>query len=327
MAGEIGASVVVVKEIEVPRCLLNISSTGNNKGPDGAMRMPKLRVESYADSTTGGESGTTGTDCEGDAELELASPSRGDDDASEDDRDTLNIPVPHKSHRNASFDALTVPVSISLHTRSHPDRPTAHDSPAIRAMDSDVGDDADIELDASDTLMFPIDLAISSVYKPRPTRKRKSVAPGTQGIEGNTHTLQSNLIPPLGRKVSTQQKFQKKRRKGKNSNTTLLDTKRSGTANSDFSTPELIIDSPSGQTSHDMSDLIPALESLHVSVDIRAQAKLAPPFDAHEPSSPGTDSVEGEDAEERRVMVEVLIVRKMSVEEAFLDFGGFSLVY
>ena len=141
--------------------------------------------------------------------------------------------------------------------------------------------DADIEFDASDTLVFPIDLAISSVYKPRPTRKRR---PLVQGAHGNTHAAQS-VVPPLGRKAVKQQKFQKKRRKGKCANTTLLNTQCSAPANSDIPTPELVVDSPSGEPSEDMSGLIPALESLHVSIDIRPQEKLSPTCSSYEPSS------------------------------------------
>lgn len=341
MAGEIGASVIVVKEIQVPSRLLDVSSDGGNKGPDGAKRMPKLRVGSHSDTTNtcDSESGTPSTDWD---ESDLY-PAGGDDPDMGDElvtgRNTLKVPIPTPSKskivRAISFDTLTVPRRI--HARSHPDRPTPQDSPAIRAFEGDLGDD---ELDSSDMLVFPgpFDLSISSVYKPRQTRKRKvSGTAGARTNAGSAMKTQEGTVPTADRSTLKQQKFQKKRRKGKHdaniSDANLKSlgdggesaSRDPGLTTHNLSAPELTLDTPSQSSPmENLSSLTPNLQALCVSICMQDRADISH-IDSRDSVSPATAVTAEASDSERRVMVEVLIVRKMSVEEAFLDFGGFSL--
>lgn len=149
------------------------------------------------------------------------------------------------------------------------------------------------------------------------------VGPGSVQVISHTSSAPVNMLSSGNRRTQKQQIFTKRRRRGRNAN--QIDAKRG--AKFDVHTPGMTTDTPSSQSSEDISDLLPALQTLHVSVDVQTfeeGAKSA--SDSHESSSPTSDEMGGGASSKRRVMVEVLIVRKMSVEEAFLDFGGFSLM-
>ncbi|EJD08001.1 uncharacterized protein FOMMEDRAFT_144140 [Fomitiporia mediterranea MF3/22] len=133
MAGEIGASVIVVKEIEVPPAVVEAVKTSGSRGKiaDGAMRMNKVRVSDYAETpplSVGAEEESELSALEGDDEsLFGTSPARLSPGVFVSDR----ISVP-SSRRVSSND---------------------------QSYDSAAGDDY-------------VDIEISSVYKPRPHRRR-----------------------------------------------------------------------------------------------------------------------------------------------------------
>jgi len=270
MAGEIGASVIVVKEIEIPAVMINLATKWQTR-TDGAMRMPKKRVEECGDALTEGE------------DTELSTP-EADDDLE------LDIPSPLRDNPR-----VLSPNSF----RSHPDRPTAQSSPMVFPMDDD-----------SESDIPSVDLEISSVYKPRPTRKRTSdVSDASSGRTGNASPPMN--IPKANNKrrpwqdATTLAANKDAKRKLKEWNPSAKGRKGS--------LPKIIIEKDENMKAAEdaVSALVPSLEALHVSVK---ENTIVTDCDLETPSL----------ETEKRVMVEVLVVRKMSLEEGFLDFGGFS---
>ena len=258
MAGEIGASVVVVKEIEVPKELAGLNE--------------KLAAK-YIDFDTGEV-----------RRVDRSPPS----------------PVP-------PTDPFPSPTSTS--TESESDQDFASDT--IFSVDSEV------ETACS---LSTIDLEISSVYKPRPMRARASfstahaetvrhrghhgkkkhkqkhgitsfIAPASDGVP----SLMAATIPT---KQQTKQAWRQQAKDRRN------DARR---AASD-STQETL------QGAADA--LIPALDNLHVCVD--PSSTLPTEGDAQEIAKRPAPVDDGP-----RFIVEALVVRKLSLEEAFLDFAGF----
>ena len=260
MAGEIGASVVVVKEIEVPKELAGLNEKFAAK---------------YIDFDTG--------------EVRRA------------DR-SPSSPVPPE-------DSITSATSTSTESESEQDS----------ASDMIFSVDPEVETSRSPST---IDLEISSVYKPRPMRTRASFLTAHaetvkhRGHHGKKkhkqkHGITSYIIPtPEGAPslvVTTiptrQQTKQAWRQQAKDRRN---DARR---AHSNVTTEAV-------QSAADA--LIPALDTLHVSID---PSSALPTDDntqaAVEQPAPVDDGP--------RFIVEALVVRKLSLEEAFLDFGGFGL--
>ena len=255
MAGEIGASVVVVKEIEVPKELAGLNE--------------KLATK-YIDFDTG--------------------------EVRRVDRSPPSPVLPG--------DSITSATSTSTESESEQDS----------ASDTIFSVDPELETTRSSST---IDLEISSVYKPRPVRARASFLTAHaetlrhRGHHGKKkhkqkHGFSSYIIPiPDGAPslmVTTiptkQQTKQAWRQQAKDKRRTAP--------------------SVTQETVQNAADaLIPALDDLHVSIDpsstlpadeeIQAAAVVQPVLVHGGP----------------RFIVEALVVRKLSLEEAFLDFGGF----
>ncbi|KAI5118314.1 hypothetical protein M0805_006481 [Coniferiporia weirii] len=146
VAGEIGASVVVVvKEIELPAALVGDDEGEGGKGriADGAMRMPKRRVEECVDrGSPEGVSGSTPTDAE--YKTELSTPEAEDEPDKDGEDESAWLPCRRTyAHANGRRARLS---------------PT--DSESCNSASSD------------DCEVFAGDLEIASVYKPRPHRRR-----------------------------------------------------------------------------------------------------------------------------------------------------------
>lgn len=266
MAGEIGASVIVVKEIEVPKDLVEINE--------------RLAAR-YVDFETGEVKRSKRTD-----------------------------PVP-------ALDSGDTTTSTSA--------------------------ESDIELPASDLFsMDPdgpvrtasstnLDLEISSVYKPRPMRARVSFPPGAEtgrphkgpgkkkpkALPPAFHALTSPSNPSLAiPDAKTSNKQQTKGSWRRQARDKRRDDKKQTSEETEIS------------TTADSLSLIPDLGSLHVSIEPNATANTAQAI-VPAPSLP-SKVVLGADSEPKRVadegprlIVEALVVRKLSLEEAYLDFGGF----
>jgi hypothetical protein len=267
MAGEIGASVIIVKEIEVPR--------------EVAQRSEKLAAR-YVDFETGDVK---------------------------------------RSERDAIPDSGDTSMTTSSGTESDSDSPAA-----IFSMDSDAP--------ALITSNTPIDLEISSVYKPRPMRTNESLL-NHRRDDGKRKSFQGGKkkqkVHPVFRALPP------------TSNTSLVSNatpaqaivprkqlnkvaRRPQTRNKKREEKKHLPDSTDPSVNSDAKALIPALDDLHVSLDLPSPTVDAP---AASPQAEGIYSLPSDVQskspvdEYPRLIVEVLVVRKLSLEEAFLDFGGF----
>ena len=255
MAGEIGASVVVVKEIEVPRELAGLNE--------------RLAAK-YIDFDTGevrrADSGPP----------YLIPP--GDPTASSTSTSTES-----ESDQEPTFDTI---FPVDLETRP----------PST------------------------IDLEISSVYKPRPMRARASFL--TAHVETAKHRahygkkkhkqkrgISSHVIPipdgsppllvtTIPTKQQTKQAWRQQAKDRRN------DARRTA-PNATRESVQCAADA-----------LIPALGELHVSID--PSSTLPTDNDTQKEVAQPAPVDDGP-----RFIVEALVVRKLSLEEAFLDFGGF----
>lgn len=253
MAGEIGASVVVVKEIEVPKQLAGLNEklaakymdfdTGQVRGADRAPPSPIT----HGDSTT-----STG---------------------SESEQDSISDTI----------------FSVD------PESGTTH-SPST------------------------IDLEIFSVYKPRPMRARASfLSAHAETLKHRSHhgkkkhkqrhgisvyvvpasdSIHSLMVATVPTKQQTKQAWRQQAKDRRN------DARR---AASD-------ITQESVQSAADA--LIPALDDLHVSID---PSSILPADEDTQAAAAQPAPVD----DGPRFIVEALVVRKLSLEEVFLDFSGF----
>ncbi|KAJ7160954.1 hypothetical protein C8R46DRAFT_1106053, partial [Mycena filopes] len=169
MAGEIGASVIVVKEIEVPAVMAGLvgAQTDSWNGKRARRRQALMVSEESAedDSTTSTSYTTTTTETETEPEL-----SATDVEEADNDNDDL---------------ASTVVLDRASGKPRTPDV-------AIFSMDDDFDADADESSDPDApprrTQFSTIDLEIASVFKPRPVRAKAAASQG------------SDLPPPVKNK-------------------------------------------------------------------------------------------------------------------------------
>ncbi|KAJ7686808.1 hypothetical protein B0H17DRAFT_1136674 [Mycena rosella] len=347
MAGEIGASVIVVKEIEVPAAMAGLvgSQTDSWNGKRARRRQALLGSEESADEST-----ATNTETEMSAT-----------DVDEDD---------------LSFTAI-LPDRDSPSPKS---RAAAADSAMFSMDDIDSAADADSsDFDAVDSPpappQFSIDLEIASVFKPRPMRTK---APSTEPLPVKTKRgpkvkkgkhLPDSLFPSTSPTAPPKQHSTKatNRRQARDRK---RETRRQALmmyATAALGEPELVPEQDTACAALDDASLVEGLEALHVSVEPVPVVNLVseqtiPSFELSlDDESVGDDVDDGEDdvfpspmtatpgpftafasrltvpvensanlgkdngTALPRLIVEALVVRKMSIEEAFLDFGGFSL--
>ncbi|TFK64564.1 hypothetical protein BDN72DRAFT_846487 [Pluteus cervinus] len=367
MAGEIGASVIVVKEIEVPATLAGLAVSQTEKWNRKQIGGPVSGEEtSGGDSTTTNHS-TTETEAETSAtDVDL------DDEAVDLSRTVV------LGYSNGNAVVLKGSVDGSAH--------------GVFSMDPepDPADNADAEADA-DVPQFSIDLEISSVYKPRPMRTRMYGLTHAALLHGKhkrgkkkhkhlpplTSTSSSEGVSQEGggnashdKSVNRRQARDRRReekRKAKSLQAAIANT----TAKNGQAALEPELGEEAEETGVDA--LASGLETFHVSVedpveDLVPQNNDIPTLELPEdeeandgdddvfpppttpapyaPFQPATNSSTSylsvtsmpkattPDDEgvvppingEPRLIVEALVVRKLSIEEAFLDFGGFSLI-
>ena len=377
MAGEIGASVIVVKEIEVPAAL---ASLAKRSGEWAGAASRRARRQTNSLSPGGGytttDTGTTET------ETDFDSCSGTDLDLSAEDTD------------------LSVTIVLEKNAKPSPRRDSSSSLVPIFSMDSDQElDPADAADDERLTVQnrFSIDLEISSVFKPRPMRPRIHNNPHYAHLAGgkNKRTKKHKHLSMLSsantyvtneqddhqsrapdhsgsnHKGHNRRQGREKRREEKRKALETHATQAVDTAEeSDLSRQDTLIPaSPTVTTTTSDTDLlIVDLESLHVTVeepspitnedevsglvitdefdddnDVFATPLTAipsfPTFSASDTAESHFDAavinivgamgaaISGGEKEQQqsRLIVEALVVRKMSIEEAFLDFGGFSL--
>jgi len=385
MAGEIGASVIVVKEIEVPAALAGLAK---RSGEWAGAASRRARRQNNSLSPDGGyttvDVGTTETETDFDScsgtDLDLSST---------DDTEDLSVTVvlekkssvKKKPSRRDSSSSLIPMFPIDLDQDLDP---------------ADAGDDERLTVQNR----FSIDLEISSVFKPRPMRPRIHNNPHYAHLGGggknkrtkkykhlsmlssaNTyvtndqddhhhHHHQSSHVPEHSssnhkghnRRQGRDKRREEKRKALEAHATQAVDTAADETLISASSTTTTTTTTTTHDTDSDF--LIIGLESLHVGLveepllitnedeefeeddnDVFATPMTAipsfPTFSASDTAESHLDAdvisivgaamgaIAGGDQKEQqqqsRLIVEALVVRKMSMEEAFLDFGGFSL--
>lgn len=390
MAGEIGASVIVVKEIEVPSVMValadKLSGYLDPETGDWANKMSSRRARAIMPSE--GDSFATPSATEAESDLSAA-------DFSDTEDSTLNTPGQLLSPQP------TFAVGYHHVLSSNPHRPTAQSSPSILPLDDDLAlfsmepepDESAVEelvLDAEpqplpEGVDVAVDLEIASVYKPRPFRRRMSiisngpVGPGqpsrrahkvkykkhqpwhstpplllsavdtslsNAAANGQNATV-SGLSKQEARAANRRAARDKRREQKKALLSSLAETNSSAPCESGSLGPEAFSENKACDA------LVEGLEALHVTSQtspveistVSANNSANDPLLAVDvvvtseaPKNADSDHtivVEGPEASEAsnggglgyepRLIVEALVVRKMSIEEAFLDFGGFAL--
>ncbi|KAJ2919448.1 hypothetical protein MD484_g1051, partial [Candolleomyces efflorescens] len=379
MAGEIGASVIVVKEVEVPAALARLARrTGDRR------RITNEDDDEYSSSSA------LNTETEG---------SRSASDL--DDDDLSGTVVLERSSSSLS----TTPYSNDSSNTSLP----------MFTMDGEFDGDSTDATPAT-APKFAVDLEISSVFKPRPVRTRvhnfqNHLLVGGKNKRGKKHKFIGNgdgdgqsktdgqSARDSERKANNRRQARDRKREekrkalvdmanqhvaGNNDNTHKRDEEEETTAipapipivavTSTVSEAEIlmasltieeapaglqgngspaIVESVSAATVVGAEDAIPEItvvaedEYLNVNDDDDDDVfglptvtkgsfpKFAPytTGESHLDVDPAAVKLAGaiggspsEDGEKPRLIVEALVVRKMTLEEGFLDFGGFSIL-
>ncbi|KAL5521326.1 hypothetical protein ACEPAG_9250 [Sanghuangporus baumii] len=322
MAGEIGASVIVVKEIELPPALVEAVKNSEKCGKiDGAMRMHKVRVADYVE--------TPPSSAGADEESELSAAETEDDlNGTSNTHLSVGIFLPRQS--GISYSQKLDEID--------------------EALDSASGDDCGLT-------MTDLDFEIASVYKPRPHRRRTPILqpnppklkhmPSDDMFSLDLTSLHAQSVPvDVPKHRLSAQKIGKQEKDLRRALYTQI--------------PHLIVDEAGGSDSNSDGgpvsaspgvDTIGTSEHLKALDDLEAAAAMLS-FDDHDDISPESPSrsedplrpgdalrraantenglmcndvmhngiLTPDNPTERRYIVEALVVRKLSVEEAFLDF-------
>ena len=376
MAGEIGASVIVVKEIEVPPAMAAFADKVSAYiDPKTGKWTEKMSNKRFRSGYRAGESTRSGTETETDTE---------------DSFSLLSTPDYPPASRAA---VLTYD---NRQPASDPERPSSQSSPFIAPLDDDLAlfsmepepefeeevDDDDKENDAlpadPDVPDFSLDIEISAVYKPRPFRRRTPHPPGAsvfsrkqgrkglkqskdkkQGWDAQAHptpdATETTQIPNRQEAKALLRRQARDRRREEKRKTLLiragsgdvLDGSTVGQDETLLPVHDASVDV--AKLADDAADLATDLENLHVAVETAKVVvdetptpdEVVPPTPAlteatltNELASPAlaeatlpdvAADAPAYDAKEPRLIVEALVVRKMSIDEGFLDFGGFSV--
>lgn len=298
MAGEIGASVIIVKEIEVPAALVG-------RGMNFALGIPQ---RTPVPAITYGEVEANPT-----AEAETS--------ATEDDDHLIGLGLdPLLTDTDTDVDSPMHPIAyrqthFTNTTRSHPDRPAFQSSPAIHAIHPDT-----TELDGDAVFHLDFEIEIASVYKPRPHRARppptaqskytKRGTPPKSNPKRLQHGAEIEPVARVGEKHMKRDAQRDQRRRA------LL------ISNVDPLAQEI------GDTGSELRDLHVELDPIDpILADMYSEDSNATDLDETTiiaDSDTYTISTHAPPSEPR-LIVEALVVRKLALEEAFLDFGGFAL--
>jgi hypothetical protein len=388
MAGEIGASVIVVKEVEVPRAMVEIAEKlamheRDSADPDTSWDMLRMGSWESRNKKRLGEI----------SESDATSASDPEDGMVYGSASVATIrPV-----ESAALPVLRISSADPIETL--PGGVMDGDTDHLILMDPEVdysSSDADptssdVDSDAPILQQFDIDLSIASVFKPRPTRRRVQGTNGQSGpkrskdkdkdkmtkkkrrggpsfpSEPSAYTDTGN--PPTKaeakamKRRAARDKRREERRKallghhddghGLHNVSHLVDVDVNKTTLTSFgpdhdvstiTLPEPMME----PIANEAPNLAARLEGLHVSHEdatvVSASDPSVPVGERMRGSGDGTDwnivgsgSARAENAGtggpgqrigayEPRLIVEALVVRKMSLEEGFLDFEGFEVV-
>lgn len=367
MAGEIGASVIIVKEIELPPALVEATRNRTLKGriADGAVRMNKIRVADYVEDTAGGVNGVLATASlqEADSQGPSAFIQEVEDDSDESRANSQNSVSPPT---NGKVDANPSSKPSIASTPAAEDDYSS--SPGVDVDRNGRNHDDDVS-DVEDGI-FANELEIQSVYKPRPARRRTPTPAHTPQRRGKARRAQADdnfaldisslhaPSAPVDVPVSSARKAEKWRKKdlrraqGKSSVPRVVvgdgeESEMSGYVDSQPPSASSLSVDAVGTSEH--SKAIDEIEAAASLLNLQSHNEFAPVFIPPSTSSTATPTVSSpptnesqdtppapadaevwrkgvlvpNDPSERRYIVEALVVRKMSLEDSFLDFGGF----
>ncbi|KAI0759417.1 hypothetical protein BD413DRAFT_597644 [Trametes elegans] len=403
MAGEIGASVIIVKEIEVPPTIAALADRESGyTDPDTGEWTRKMRRRAPGPAFSSaipsdGDLSTTATETETDFTTDFTDLDDVSSSVSSDRIPGIATPL--------SFQAFATVRGPNRPVRTNPDRPTAQSSPFIAPLDDDlalfsmepepafrVDDDAPAETDAA-TISGTIGddelelgprhtfagLEIAAVYKPRPVRHR--TPPGALGPTPGRHGKRypkpkgekkiqpwhqhlasgptSGLVlakgagkgpkPPAGPQLSKEEKALQRRlardKKREEKRAALVaraevDVTCAGEAAEEDvagfsaaeSTPVVVVDATDATLDAAASILAAGAHGLHVLVADTPEAPTSaspeadPAVYVRELTANVEATLSAGVVAEPRLIVEALVVRKMSIEEATLDFGRLLIV-
>lgn len=368
MAGEIGASVIVVKEIEVPPAVAALADKDSGyTNPDTGEWTRKMRRRpqlTRGDCSTSATSNTT-TEVETETDFSPAEYTDIDDIASSLSIPGIATPAPTSG---SGYTAI-----VHRPIRTNPSRPTAQSSPYIAPLDDDLalfsmepepafasdehlsisGTTADDEFDAN--LGFDLGLRrssyagleISAVYKPRPVRHRARATPaptpGRNGGKRLNKPKEKKVQPWHGpgggatvKRVESEQSKEEKAMQRRLARDKKREEKRSAlislaSVQTEVTTTVSPAASPPDELAGEETDtLVHGMEALHAGVDESPVIQVWPLADdiantvdlqASERAALANGIVK-----EPRLIVEALVVRKMSIEEATLDFSRLALI-
>ncbi|KAI0368538.1 hypothetical protein BV20DRAFT_1022418 [Pilatotrama ljubarskyi] len=378
MAGEIGASVIVVKEIEVPPTITALADKESGyTDPDTGEWTRKMKRRA-ALAAADGDVSTTTTEVETDLATDFTDFDDVASSFSSERRPEIATPT------SVYAKATTI---VHRPARTNPERPTAQSSPFIAPIDDDLalfsmepepafrddatvsGDIGDDELDLGPRRASFAGLEIAAVYKPRPVRhrarpgalvalgptvgrhgkrynkpKEKKVHPwhqSTKGADGG-----KGPKPPAGPQMSKEEKAlqrrlaRDKKREEKRAALIARAEMEVGITAAEAVPPAATLDTDrllkdmatlalAVEIGQDASSLAEGAGELHAAVDMVATRRngtgeTSPVLEAREPVEDVGEIVMTNG--EPRLIVEALVVRKLSIEEATLDFSRFSLV-
>lgn len=364
MAGEIGASVIVVKEIEVPPAMVVLAD----------------KVSAYIDPETGewtekmhNKRHRASQAADSDSASTPNSVEEADtDDLTDSDETCSAIATPDFPSEQGSV-VNTLLTYVHRFATSNPNRPVTQSSPSIYPIDDDLAlfsmepepslDDPDTEeeelmLDALvDVPALSLDIEITPVYKPRPVRKRASPASGPvtaiarpprrahkhkhkkqqqpwhtlPSLTSNTAVFETVALAASQEDKALQKRLarDKRREEKRTMMAPLVESGAAAIAGPLDALPRRI---EAAVADDPVSAIVDELHALHVEVQSANAVVLDPdmPIDKHSALGAAnvaellTSSTVGHvktlaDAKEPRLIVEAMVVRKLSLEEGFLD--------
>ncbi|KAI0084994.1 hypothetical protein BDY19DRAFT_897499 [Irpex rosettiformis] len=359
MAGEIGASVIVVKEIEVPPAIVALAD----------------KVSAYIDPVTGAWAekmvNRRRRAPQRDFDSDITAVSNGADtdvdatDYTDTDEALSLVATPDFPPQ---FGTSTDQLVVDSHrlVRSNPNRPTAQSSPFIFPIDDDLAffsmepetslDDVDKELVEEKFVVdiYPevpglsLDIEITSVYKPRPIRRPSDVKASQGEVGCPARRMQKNkdkkhqqpwhgqpTLTALGDPTPGEPLPIPNKQDAKAALRRMARDRRRDERRRALPVSASVVGACRPSNGDGMT-IMAGLESLHVGMQPASAVSISetdgPAAECHVATAPpfaneaNNNRVLGEAAvaEVRgpRLIVEALVVRKMSLEEEFLDFGN-----
>lgn len=326
MAGEIGASVIVVKEIEVPAALVGLAGqeTDSRNSKRSARRSGTLTPAGLLShssdsppSNTEPETDTSTTDTT-DIDDDMPKGTNSDPELFQMD------PEPNPADSAPISSSIPVELEISSVYKPRPVRKRpAHAHPLLGTHRQARMNHKRAQLEESKATILA---SSKTLLAPKSI---KHDAPIQDGTVAPTQTKQQ------AKQVARRFARDRRREERKKAVTAAHSAATSSPEMKPVSEDETLVlnDVETGRLSPEESRLVSSLEGLHVGVQPVFTAEPEPLTSVPKSSlgntgveSPSTEDVVAVHSMEPRLIVEALVVRKLSLEDSFLDFGGFSLM-